>query len=132
VLSWTIYHFLLKPEFGVSFSLLKQVGNLAVVIATFCFTMMTLLAGSVVIVLSIGKSRFYDQYKDNGYFTILMSVYFYALICLVINFFLSLLMFSNRPELFFNLTMAMAVNSMFHVVVLLLSFVRIHARSTNY
>lgn len=127
---WLLYHYLLKPKLGLSLTLLKQSGNLAVVISTFSFTMMTLLAGSIVIVLSIGKSRFYEHYKEKGYFSILMVVYFYAIICLAINFFLSILMFSNRPDLFFNASMAMTVNSFFHVIVLLFAFLNVHKMST--
>lgn len=130
-LCWLIYHSLLKPKFGISLSLLKQSGNLAVVISTFSFTMMTLLAGSIVIVLSIGKSRFFDNYKDSGYFSVLIFIYFYAIACLAINFFLSILMFSNRPELFFNASMAMTINSFVHVIALLFVFLNIHKKSST-
>lgn len=99
--------------------------------ATFCFTMMTLLAGSVVIILSIGKSSFYDRYKAHGYFSILMGIYFFAITCLAVNFFLSILMLSSRPELFFNTSMVMSVNSMFHILILLFAFLTIHNKSSS-
>lgn len=91
--------------------------------------MMTLLAGSIVIILSIGRSRFYEQYKEDGYFSVLMCIYFYAIICLAVNFFLSLMMFSNKPELFFNASMAMTINSFVHVIALLFAFLNVHKKS---
>lgn len=131
ILCWAIYHWLLVPKLGISLSLLKQNGNVAVIMATFCFTMMTLLAGSIVIILSIGKSSFYDRYKAHGYFSILMAMYFFAVICLALNFFLSMLMLSSKPELFFNTSMIMSVNSMFHVLMLLYAFLTIHQKSST-
>lgn len=100
--------------------------------ATFNFTMMTLLAAAVVIILSIGGSRFYEGYKDEGYFNVIVGLYFYALICLVVNFFLSLLMLSDRAELFLGFSMALCVNSMTHVLVLIYSFIKIHNKSSTY
>jgi len=127
---WLIYHFVLVQKLGLSFSLFKQNGNIAVIMATFCFTMMTLLAGSVVIVLSIGKSSFYERYKANGYFSVLMRIYFFAIFCLAINFFLSMLILSSNPKPFINISMAMSVNSMLHIFLLLFAFLKIHGKSS--
>jgi len=93
---------------------------------------MTLLAAAIVIILSIGGSRFYESYKEEGYFNILVGVYFYALICLVINFFLSILMLSDRPELFLKASMILCINSMAHVLVLIFAFIRVHIKSSTY
>lgn len=100
--------------------------------ATFNFTMMTLLAAAVVIILSIGGSSFYERYKEEGYFNVVVGLYFYALICLVVNFFCSIFMLSDSPHVFFNLSMMLCVNSMIHVLVLIFAFIRIHIKSAKY
>lgn len=33
---------------------------------------------------------FYERYKDEGYFNVVVSIYFYALTCFVLNFFCSI------------------------------------------
>lgn len=130
VASWGMYHGLVAKY--LSLSLLKQSANYAVIMATFNFTMMTLLAAAVVIILSIGGSKFYDRYKDEGYFNVVVCLYFYALACLVVNFFCSILMLSDAAHIFLNISMIFCVNSMIHVLVLIFAFIRIHIRSASY
>lgn len=102
------------------------------IMATFNFTMMTLLAAALVIILSIGGSKFYERYKEEGYFNVVVWLYFYALMCLVVNFFCSVLMLSDAAHVFFNTSMILCVNSMVHVLVLIFAFIRIHIRSAAY
>lgn len=125
-----MYHGLVVRFF--SLTLLKQAANYAVIMATFNFTMMTLLAAAVVIILSIGGSKFYERYKEEGYFNVVVCLYFYALMCLVVNFFCSILMLSDAAHVFFNTSMILCVNSMVHVLVLIFAFIRIHIRSAAY
>ncbi len=126
---YLLYKRILLQHFGICASLFSQRMNLALVIATFSFTMLGFLAGIITILFSFGGTKTFKRYRRKGYFETLIFIYFFTIANLVFTFGLSLLSFSDYiPNLLFNLMIMSSVNNIIQVSVITIVLVNLTRR----
>lgn len=80
---------------GWSLNLLEQKNEVAVIVASFAFTMLGFLAAVITILFSFSRSRVFKKYKNQGRLDVFFAIYYCAIFSLVVTFFLALLTLSN-------------------------------------
>lgn len=67
-------------------SLAEQKNNVAVIVATFAFTMLGFLAAVITILFSFSSSRTFKKYKGKGHLSVFFYIYYLAIFSLMITF----------------------------------------------
>jgi hypothetical protein len=80
-------------------SLISQKSNVAVILATFSFTMLGFLAAVITILFSFSRSVVFIKYKRKGYLDVFFFVYYFTIFSLVMTFVLSLLSLASSNGL---------------------------------
>ncbi|MGY2364426.1 hypothetical protein ACW9IO_17890 [Pseudomonas azotoformans] len=113
-----------------SLSLFSQRSNIAVILATYAFTMLGFLAAVIAILLGFSQTRTFREYKRNQYLDIFFTIYFYCIITLVFTFLSSILsLSSSSAEVFMRAALALAANSMVLVAIISAAIINICRRS---
>lgn len=116
-------------HFGICAPLFSQRVNIALVIATFSFTMLGFLAGIITILFSFEATKTFRRYIRKGYFDVLIFIYFFSIFNLVISFGLSLLSFSATISNFlFNLMIMSSVNNIIQIALITIILVNLAKR----
>lgn len=73
-----------------------QKENVAVILATFAFTMLGFLAALITILFTFSQSKSFKRYKDKGYLDQFFYNYYVTIICLMITFMAALLTLAGQ------------------------------------
>jgi len=74
-----------------SMSLIAQKNNVAVIVATFAFTMLGFMSAVITILFTFSHSRSFKKYKRKGHLDIFFSIYYFTVLTLVFTFVFALL-----------------------------------------
>ncbi|WP_152389419.1 hypothetical protein [Azotobacter salinestris] len=111
-----IYKIVISSAPENSVSLFAQRPNVAVILATYAFTMLGFLAAVIAILLNFSQSTTFKKYKNNKYLDIFFIIYFYCIITLALTFGASLLtLASASAEIFMRSALSLATNSVIQV-----------------
>jgi len=77
-------------------SLFAQKNNIAVIIATFAFTMLGFLAAVITILFSFSRSSTFKKYKRKGHLDVFFFIYYFAIVSLVLTFALAILTLAGK------------------------------------
>lgn len=92
---YCLYHKLVEIYPCYSMSIAAQKSNLAVIIATFSFTMLGFLSAVITILFSFAGSVTFKKYKKKGYLDVFFCIYYLSISNLVVTFFLAILSLSK-------------------------------------
>lgn len=93
---YLIYSGLQHSDLCVSLGLYVERSNIAVILATFAFTMLGFLAAVITILFSFPASRKLRRYRSRGHLDTFFWMYFLAIANLILTFILALLSFSSE------------------------------------
>lgn len=113
-------------------SLASQKSNIAVIIATFAFTMLGFLAAVITILFSFSSSGNLKKYKRLGYLPVFFSLYYTTIACLIITFITSLIMVSALQSPWpLRLSIIFTVNNLFQIGLLTTAIVNISQKAID-
>lgn len=102
------------PEYALGLS--EQKKDIALLLASFSFTMLGFLAAVITIMLSFSKSKAFRKYRDSKGMSVFFCIYFLAIVHLTFTFAISLLALSkNFGPVLMDLALGCSVNSLFSV-----------------
>ena len=124
------YRIIISYNHDYSLSLFSQRSNIAVILATYAFTMLGFLAAVIAILLGLSQTKTFKDYKNNKYLDIFFAIYFYCILTLALTFLSSILsLSSSNAEIFMRAALALAANSIFLVGVISAAIINICRRS---
>ena len=104
----------LWPEYALGLS--DQKKDIALLLASFSFTMLGFLAAVITIMLSFSKSKAFRRYRDSQRMEIFFALYFLAIFHLGLTFALSLIALSNNfGEVLMQFALGSSANSLVSV-----------------
>jgi hypothetical protein len=108
-------------------SLFKQKNNIAVILATFAFTMLGFLAAVITILFSFSKSSTFTKYKRLGHLDVFFAIYYFAIACFIFTFSTAILTLagSNAGILPMRLSLMSTVNNLGQIALLTLIIVNL-------
>ncbi|WP_115720387.1 hypothetical protein [Gallaecimonas mangrovi] len=113
-------------------SLIEQKNNLAVIVATFAFTMLGFLAAVITILFSFSRSSTFKKYKRKGHLDVFFFVYYFAIVSLVVTFVLALLTLASGNGLWAMRGGLMStVNNLAQITLLTVIIVNLSRRAMN-
>lgn len=127
-----LYHEIIEKYPQYSTSIAVQKNNVAVIIATFSFTMLGFLAAVITILFSFTGSVAFKRYKTHGYLDIFFCIYYLSIITLVTTFFLAILsLSSSNGFIFMRFSLMTTVDSLVQVVLLTAIILNLFRRAIN-
>lgn len=90
-LSYQLYQKLVDSDPNLSISLIKQSANVAVITATFAFTMLGLLAAIITILFSFSKTVAFNKYLKGNYLSVFFTLYYEGIFFLMVTFLLAII-----------------------------------------
>ena len=125
-----IYRLIINYNPSYSLSLFNQRSNIAVILATYAFTMLGFLAAVIAILLGFSQTKTFKDYKKNKYLDIFFAIYSYCIFTLSLTFLSSLLSLSaSNAEFFMRSALALATNSIVLVAVISATIINICRKS---
>ena len=114
-------------------TLFEQKNNIAVILATFAFTMLGFLAAVITILFSFSKSGSFAKYKRMGHLDVFFSIYYFAIICFIFTFSTALLALagSNSGIWPMRLSLMSTVNNLVQISLLTVIIVNLCRRAMN-
>lgn len=127
---YLLYRALILSNSNFQVGLLNQNANLSVILSTFAFTMLGFLAAVITLMFSFAKSRVFRKYKNGGYLANFFFIYYFAIGCLVLTFFLALLGISESVSPWFIRGAVMSsINNMIQICLLTIIIVNLCKRA---
>jgi|APLak6261669087_1056070.scaffolds.fasta_scaffold21830_2 hypothetical protein len=113
-------------------SLFEQKSNVAVILATFAFTMLGFLAAVITILFSFSGSSAFKKYKRKGHLDIFFFIYYFAIISLIATFALSIVSLSGINGIWaMRLALMSTVNNMVQICLLTLTIVNLSKKAMD-
>jgi len=117
---------------GFSLSLFEQRGNVAVIVATFAFTMLGFLAAVITILFSFTKTSAFLKYSNRGYLSVFFGFYYITIFSLVLTFGSAILTLSgNNSEWPMRIALMLTVNCVTQIAVLTIILVNLGRRALS-
>lgn len=92
---YLIYKQLVECDVIRPLALIIEKSNIAVIIATFAFTMLGFLAAVITILFSLVNSRVFKKYKKGHHLSIFFKIYYFAIFNLIVTLALALLSYGH-------------------------------------
>lgn len=113
-------------------SIAAQKSNLAVIIATFSFTMLGFLSAVITILFSFAGSVTFKKYKKKGYLDVFFCIYYLSISNLVVTFFLAILSLSKANGFWvMRFSLMSTVDNFVQVAILTTIIVNLCRRAIN-
>lgn len=113
-------------------NLIDEKQTVAVIIATFAFTMLGFLAAVITIMFSFAGTRTLKKYKHKGYLDVFFFIYLFAIFSLVITFFLGIIILSSTNASWaLRCGLMSTVNNFAQIALLTIIIVNISNKSMN-
>lgn len=117
---------------GFHLSLFDQKANVAVITATFAFTMLGFLAAVITILIGLRRNSLIRRYDQKGYFSVFYWIYFFSIISLFFTFGCALLSLSDHfGDVFMKLAIGSTVNNLAQVLLMTIILVNISTKSST-
>lgn len=115
-LCYLIYKQLVQCDSIQPLVLIAEKSNIAVIIATFAFTMLGFLAAVIAILFSLANSTVFKKYKKGEYLSIFFKIYYFAIINLILTLVLALLSYGKGTSSWaMQASLASTVNNLFQI-----------------
>lgn len=125
-IAYLAYSGLVNYDDNFSLSLIRQKNNIAIIAATFSFTLLGFLAAIITILFSFISSHYFKQYNKKGYLDIFFFLYFVTIVSLVMTFFASILSLSNfDTPWIMRITLMSMINNVVQVAALTIIIINI-------
>lgn len=100
--------------------------------ASFSFTLLGMLAAFVTIMFTMGGSKTFAKYKDRGYLTVFLIVYFWAITTLALCFATALISSAESTSAaWLRISMALGINSLVMIVLISSIVIRLSSRAVS-
>ena len=118
------------PEVSLGLSVEKT--NIAIIIATFSFTMLGFLAAVITILFSFSRSTAFRKYSNKGHLEVFFFIYYLAIFCLIITFGLSIISLSSSNGVWpMRLSLISTVNNLIQICLLTVIIVNMAKKSSS-
>lgn len=112
-------------------TLYLEKANVAVILATFAFTMLGFLAAVITILFSLTQSEFFKKFKAKGYLDNFFYIYYVTIFSLLITFSASLLSLAGQNgEISMLVALGSVVNNLVQIFVLTVIIVNLCRKSS--
>lgn len=106
--------------------------SIAEIMASFSFTLLGMLAAFVTIMFTMGGSKTFAKYKDRGYLTVFLIVYFWAITTLALCFATALISSAESTSAaWLRISMALGINSLVMIVLISSIVIRLSSRAVS-
>lgn len=110
--------------------LIEQKVNIAIILATFAFTMMGFLAAVITIFFSFAKSRTFKKFSREGRFSVFFGTYYYCIITLAITMCFAVLALGKGTSYWaMQAALIATVNSLFQICMITFTIVNLSKRA---
>lgn len=113
-------------------SLVAQKNNIAVIVATFAFTMLGFLAAVITILFSFSRSSTFKKYKNKGHLDVFFFIYYLAIASLVFTFASAILTLANNNGLWaMRVSLMFTINNLSQISLLTIIIVNLSKKAMN-
>ncbi|MDN3697788.1 hypothetical protein QWY97_10565 [Vibrio cortegadensis] len=110
--------------------LVEQKTNIAIILATFAFTMMGFLAAVITIFFSFAKSRTFKKFSREGRFGVFFTTYYYCIISLALTMCFALVTLGKGTSIWAMQTaLITTVNSLFQICLITFTIINLSKRA---
>lgn len=123
----------LSRQFGFSFSFFENKEDLGVVLTSFSFTMLGFLAAILALLFVATNTNKFKKYRQDGFFSILLALFFIVIFLHALTFFVSLLLLTNFPYqlLVIKVSIGMAINNFVQIAIISWAIVKLIVESMS-
>lgn len=116
------------PEYSMSLYLQKT--NVAVILATFAFTILGFLAALVTILFTFSQSKSFKKYREKGFLDQFFYNYYMTIFCLMVTFIAALLTLAGQNSLNSMLiAVAFMINNLVQIFLLTFTIINLSKKS---
>lgn len=125
-----LYSKVVKNVFNLTLNLSLQKDNVAIIVATFAFTMLGFMAAIITVLFAFVDTVVIKKYQKKNNFVVFFTTYFLTVFSLIVTFLLSILIFSTTSgEVFLRFALASLLNNIVQISIITLTIVNLSHRA---